>query len=57
MVGKSTEFSPNPIQSAYLKFIKAGKYVSDTTLINSKEDLINYYISKVQEREGIPQNE
>ena len=53
MVGKSAEYPANPVQSAYLRLIDAGKYVSDTTVVNSEEDLTDY-LSKAHEWGVVP---
>lgn len=42
MVGKDSSIPPNSLQRPYIALSQAGKYISDTTVITSEEDLENY---------------
>ena len=53
VVGKDKSFAPNSIQAAYITLAENGKFITDTTIVSSEEDLENY-ISKAQEWGIVP---
>ena len=42
MVGKDSSLPPNSLQRPYIALSQAGKYISDSTVITSEEDLESY---------------
>lgn len=53
MVGKDASLEPNSLQRPYIALAEAGKYISDSTVITSEEDL-EKYIAKAKSWGVVP---